>query len=197
MLSVFTGRISRTLCLCFIVGPRFPEMADPWRPAHSIEATSRKSEIRCRFIHYSQIPMLVGLPRFISTVTVSNLRTTSTGNEKWASLHWKQTKERDWAHQSLCPLLGLWRSRTMRELSTHVWTLKQSSLQDMQRSTRSIFTREFELLAPHLQRYWERRVFQERQLYSDRQNPHILFDSDFARGLCCCWFDWSCFLFVF
>lgn len=73
MLSVFTVKISRMIFLCCITGPRFPEMADPWRPAHAIKATSCKSEIRSRFIHYSSILMVVGLSRFISTVTSGNL----------------------------------------------------------------------------------------------------------------------------
>ena len=38
MVSVFTGKISRMICLCFITGPRFPETVDPLRPAHSIKA---------------------------------------------------------------------------------------------------------------------------------------------------------------
>lgn len=57
----------------FIRGPRFPEMAHPWRPTHSIKATSCKSEVRSRFAHDSLILMLVGLSRFISTVTAGNL----------------------------------------------------------------------------------------------------------------------------
>lgn len=48
--------------LCSIRGPRFPETAHPWRPTHSIKA-----------IHDSLILMLVGLSRFISTVTSGNL----------------------------------------------------------------------------------------------------------------------------
>lgn len=73
MLSIFTGKISRMIFLCFIIGPRFPEMAEPWRPAHSIKATSYKSEIRSKFIHYSSILTLVGISRFISIVTSGNL----------------------------------------------------------------------------------------------------------------------------
>lgn len=57
----------------FIRGPRFPEMAHPWRPTHSIKATSCKSEVRSRFVHDSLILMLVGLSRFISTVAAGNL----------------------------------------------------------------------------------------------------------------------------
>lgn len=58
--------------LCFNTGPRFPETADPWRPAHSIKAASCKSEIRSRFIYYPLILLYIGLSRFTSTVTSGN-----------------------------------------------------------------------------------------------------------------------------
>lgn len=66
-------KISRVICLCSLTGPRFPETAAPWRPAHSIKATSCKSDVRSRVIHYSSGLMLVGLSRFISIAAPSNL----------------------------------------------------------------------------------------------------------------------------
>lgn len=86
MLSVFTVKISRVVFLGFIVGPRFPETAAPWKPAQSIKATPCKSEMRSRFIHFSSIPVLVGLSRFISTVTSCTLLPSGSStrfNHKW------------------------------------------------------------------------------------------------------------------
>lgn len=66
-LSVFTGKTCRT-CLCFITGPRFPERAEPRRPAHSSKAASCRSETSSKFIHDSSILTPVGISRFLSIV---------------------------------------------------------------------------------------------------------------------------------
>lgn len=76
---------------------RFPEMPDPWRPAHSIKVTPRKPDIRSSVIHYFPILTRVGLSRFISIVTSGDLLPTASitplpPEREWASLQWKQTE---------------------------------------------------------------------------------------------------------
>lgn len=156
MVNVFTGKISRMICLCFITGPSFPETVDPSRPAHSIKANFLQIRNKEQIHPLLSDSHACRSSNIISTVTAGTPHTASTGYEKWVSLPWQQTKrdaglpnpcvhnsdsvrpDEDQTFQSAYTL-GSWapHHRSSAPTSKHS---KRSTVKATQRSTGRIFT---------------------------------------------------------
>ena len=167
MVNVFTGKISRMICLCFITGPRFPETVDPSRPAHSIKANFLQIRNKEQIHPLLSDSHACRSSNIISTVTADTPHTASTRYEKWVSLPWQQTKrdaglpspcvhnsdsvrpDEEQTSQSACTLWILGSSPP--ELSTHIETLQTKHVQRHAENHWQNLHMGFELLASHLQ----------------------------------------------
>lgn len=185
MVSVFTGKISRMICLCFITGPRFPETVDPSRPAHSIKANflqirnkehidpllsdshacrSSKIYFHCNSRHPAHRFNRIWKVNF--TPLATNQETLS--SPIFASITQTQYVQTRSRHPRVPAPSGSWapHHRSSAPTSKHS---KQSTFKDTQRTTGRIVTWGFWTLSiPPAELLRKERVFQERQLYSDR-----------------------------